>query len=634
MKKNTIVFLPEGFNLSHAQKLSLQDIFKQDMEIYHESASIDKNASDINTSYKRRKDSFYHAFLFIMRAIPLVPESRPDVHLFLAHSLAESTPLDSKSLAAHKKALAIYLDGFLKAIQYYWGVYYTQAVEWLEKAEQYLLLERGRSDLATLSVYEGRHGKKHYLKWEKQLPPCPVETLRELDQIRNNDVCEEMPGWYIALPAYEKQFLNTILRDSGDLPIDEVFSFIPSGITAFPALSEFSEQHLIVLNETGEIFKRFPKLLTSGVPVTSEMEIQPGSLEDIHCLRNLRHVSTYVDNAWSIQTLTDHIKNLHGYMPFNGELFGSFLYLQLCKSLSDLKKEEPGRDIYFTTHSLIPKTEHLDSIMPEYDDNTGVDYEECSVFLEGMERDLAKNPDNFVKLQEIKQQYEKIISPETTPTTASVYYSRPQWLLSLENVAMQNRGVSYSIYEPGNGRKAIHLMHTNTVMLYESNYGEWPNILDSGKKREDFNKLFAHLFHTKHFQRLNELSAPGSLGIRNVSQYLLPDTLRTIYDTTDNCSLLEVENHLALNYQLDSCIGVKMPAWDLAYMPCLLRAIRLSVENRIALVGHLKDLIKDESFWLLKITLQSSLVERTFAQCGRSNEENIRRELKSHRIFG
>lgn len=597
MKKSILLRLPQGLNLSKGLALSLQKIFQQNiMVVQHETSSV-----DLGACYERRKRSLYHAFLFIMRAIPLVSDSEPEVHQFLSWCLAESKPADNASLNAHQMALSKYITYLIEAIMFYWGPFYTQAIEWLEKAEQYVLLEQGRSDLATLSVIEVRNEKRVILQWEKQLPPCSPETLQELEIIRDNSEVDQMPAWFRLLPPYERQFLKTILQDSENASIEDLITFIPSGLSSIPALADFSEHHLLVLSEEGNLVKNFTKRITSGTPVTSDMEIQIGSLGDIHCLRNLRQVYHQVEGlAWSIQTVSHHMKFLSGYMPFSGLLFGTFLYLQLCKSLMDLKEEMPAMEVYFTNHPLTPQTDFLDSHLPLYEDGSAGDFEECSVFLEGVERRLTKNKTENSSLQKLKQQYQDLLYPLMKPLSYSIYYSRAMWLLSLENALfMQNDGISYGIYEHGKDKKALQIIHTNTILLYETFYGVWPSIQDLGSDRQDFNNLLAHLFQTKHFQALAEQSVPGRFGIRNVSRYWLPDTLEAIANLAGD-KIFEVENRLALNYKMEVSIGEKKPSWDQQYMPCLVRSIQLSEENRLTLLAHLNDLVKDESLWILK----------------------------------
>ncbi|MFC3908232.1 hypothetical protein ACFORL_03975 [Legionella dresdenensis] len=92
----------------------------------------------------------------------------------------------------------------------------TQAIEWLNRAEQFVLLQKGRDNLATLSEIsftnaENKQEKKLVLQVDKILNPCTADALKELKTIQNKEkkssIPNQVPDWFNELTVFQKMFL-------------------------------------------------------------------------------------------------------------------------------------------------------------------------------------------------------------------------------------------------------------------------------------------------------------------------------------------------------------------------------------------------------------------------------------------
>jgi hypothetical protein len=225
----TTVRVQEGTRITEALKANLNKIIQQDIEI--ESYS---EAPDLQGSYIRRVESLEEAFLFIMKAIP--PQSNAgEIFSYMQWCRTQAVMPKDATVDQYQEILANYTALLSNALIDYWFPVTleekrageltnkaTHAIELLNKAEQYVIMKKGRNDLATLSTLGALGEAKLVLQWEKQLPPCSDETLRELDIIKNSDV-QITPKWFQELKPYQQVYFHASqshIKDTDSLKID------------------------------------------------------------------------------------------------------------------------------------------------------------------------------------------------------------------------------------------------------------------------------------------------------------------------------------------------------------------------------------------------------------------------------
>lgn len=168
---------------------------------------------DFQLSYSRRKTSILAAFRFLMESVPPSCD-KASLEKYLTWC-DEHSPLPdptNNNIDDYQNKLAQYTASLVNALIDYWPFTGTDkdikrnAVAFLNKAEQYDIMRKGRPDLATLSV-SGKDNGKIILRWEKQLPACSDETLSELRTIKASQM-GLTPDWFRNLPVFQQIYLH------------------------------------------------------------------------------------------------------------------------------------------------------------------------------------------------------------------------------------------------------------------------------------------------------------------------------------------------------------------------------------------------------------------------------------------
>jgi|GEM_PF-5035950 len=176
-----------------------------EIEIEHYKHQDDLQMQD---SFIRRKASLDAAFRFAMEAIP--PSCpKADLEKYLAWC-NEQTPMPAANpdVNVYEGILGHYLRHLCNGVADFYpatGGKKDVIIGFLNRAEQYDIMRKGRPDLATLSVSSNDPGKLT-LRWDKQLPACSEQTLAELDSIKKSPM-STTPNWF-SFPSGQKFYLH------------------------------------------------------------------------------------------------------------------------------------------------------------------------------------------------------------------------------------------------------------------------------------------------------------------------------------------------------------------------------------------------------------------------------------------
>lgn len=205
MGKTTLLRVPKGIALTETMLANLNNLFQQDVDIEYYT-----NMPDLQRSYMRRRDSLYEAFQFIIKWVPSEANIF-EINQYLEWCKAESVLPDNLSILNYQESLSKFTALLTNALIDYWIVADSplrehQAIELLNIAEQYVIMQKGRPDLATISTMGALKNGEFLLQWEKQLEPCSAETLMELHAIKNSEL-RVTPRWFRKLPFAQQLYL-------------------------------------------------------------------------------------------------------------------------------------------------------------------------------------------------------------------------------------------------------------------------------------------------------------------------------------------------------------------------------------------------------------------------------------------
>lgn len=208
MGKKTILRVEDDIKLSETQLNNLKEIAGGDFDIQEASLT-----ADLQRSYQLRADSFKEAFSLIVKSVSRQSKTSFNSESYLDWAKSEFVFAKGLSRDQYEEILKKYTRKLLEALVTHWLSHvkpehrWEEAIELLNKAEQYHLMMTGRPDLATLSPIN-IHGEAHFiLQWDTQLPPLTDETREELEKIKAS-VLSTTPDWFRALPVQQQVYLH------------------------------------------------------------------------------------------------------------------------------------------------------------------------------------------------------------------------------------------------------------------------------------------------------------------------------------------------------------------------------------------------------------------------------------------
>lgn len=200
MEIKTIIRVDQEIEITEALKIKLAERFGNNIEVIHYSKVIDQQLS-----YQQRMDSWHQAMLFILETLPLLESKRgatEEIRKHLNDCLSRKKDLKpNKSGEEYQDVLFQYKKSLLSALREYWwvpGQYnssFSHETELLNKAEQYVIMSKGRDNLVTLSKLHSFSDEHYQFQIEEQLPPCTQETLKELECIKKTAITLT-PQWF------------------------------------------------------------------------------------------------------------------------------------------------------------------------------------------------------------------------------------------------------------------------------------------------------------------------------------------------------------------------------------------------------------------------------------------------------
>lgn len=204
MGKSILLRLPNGVNPPKEVMSSLNKLLPGH-QIHIERYSSQPNYAE---QISKRIASLYEAFLFAVDSHPKLTENLGAISV----STLKSYAAKSKELCQLKagdslenlhKELEKYTANLLDLLMVFLRTdVINEAIEFLNEAEQYALLAKGRPDLATLTPM----GNGYVLQLDKSLSPVYPQLLTELETIRTKKF-PKTPLWFYDLPVCYQSYL-------------------------------------------------------------------------------------------------------------------------------------------------------------------------------------------------------------------------------------------------------------------------------------------------------------------------------------------------------------------------------------------------------------------------------------------
>ena len=182
-------------------------------------------------SIKRRIDSLYDAFLFLLDAYPLDPSfthfTRDNLITYLNEVKSQCDLTEKKHKSQHR-VLERFTNDLLNVIAVAWKWSdenpLSEVITCLNEAEQFMLMQRGRPDIVTVTPFSLDKDPAYLVQQDISLDPLNPELIEELEQIKALDYLKT-PAWFHQLEAYQKAYLFALseeIKDKNDIIADLV----------------------------------------------------------------------------------------------------------------------------------------------------------------------------------------------------------------------------------------------------------------------------------------------------------------------------------------------------------------------------------------------------------------------------
>lgn len=570
---------------------------------------------DLLHSYQQRITSLFEAFDFLCEAIPpggKLTKLRTYLEWCHQHCVFEF----GWTAEEYQAKLAQFTLLLVDAVANLWNLNPEESIERLDKAEQYLLLQKTRPQYATLAK-TGSDGTNLVLIVDKPLAPFTEKTLDELKQIKasdlrnpslstfggsqssfqlglfDDDAFEDMipDNWFSYLPDAEKKLLYHTLQGI-NLENSETAILLSSRLRTIPGLANFAQHQMHLIDATtGERTKTFEPQLRSSHIGSRDVMKHPVAIHELHTQRNFQRLYACANQIKPsspgpllIQTLISPIS----------DFISPDYSLEQQRTYAVAYAKSNGASVFSTNHPY-----NYARIIY----STPKDSSECLEILLSAQKHLnaveaqAQPPKDYIlALSELISEYQKTLTSGKGTAYLLDWNGRELFLSSLEDILVSYLGgVSYGSCVSGKDRKAIQLIHTNATLLYHAQYGLWPSYTDSGQTRENFVQIFAQLYRSHHYQLFSGQNAPGSDGIKTPEGYLTADISSAIQSRA-----LTLDDRLASNNEVEKIISAGKVSAN--YPRCIMSACQLNPTQRQSLLTRLKIIVSQEEFWHAKTT--------------------------------
>jgi hypothetical protein len=347
----------------------------------------------------------------------------------------------------------------------------------------------------------------------------------------------KLPQWYWVLSEHQQYFLQYILEDSPS--IEEVLSFACSRLRSLPMPSNLAKHKLYAINNKNELIELYSSI-TRASHVASRDGIKhkwPKAVLRRHTLSNLLKVLEGADPNQVIlfQTLISPLGS-EDYIPILSSIIPDFKLNKMARTV--LGDGAPVPPTLQTNHPL-NKAKLIDYTVESNSDIT--------TFLET----IAPYEGKVSNLKNLMDNYRNVL--RSGYGTATVLeglcgLGRELFISSLEQmIILKISGYSFGSCVSGKDRKAISIIHTDAMYLYQLKYGELPLFQDKPQNRANFVNIVAGLYISRHHHE--HAGQNGAIGIKHPSEYLAADIATEIMrclgpDTLKNDDLTATNNEV------------------------------------------------------------------------------------------
>ncbi len=384
--------------------------------------------------------------------------------------------------------------------------------------------------------------KQDLLRFKEML----TTNVNNLEFTRTLPLIPIIPQWYWNIPDSQQHFLERVLRNNKK---EDALSFVVSRLRTLPLPSNFGAHSLIKIDAKGELTRLYGKRYRSSHIATRDGLEFPEAVQQRHSDSNLAKVMAYAkpDVPCLMQTLISPIHAVD-YVP---------------SVVTDwLPELPPDLELYKLARAAVARSKHYASI---WQHNHPYNIAKRYYYTEANNTDslailaIAQKYVSLVPgLQDLLTDYKNVLESSLLSATFWDYDGRELFLSSLEQlIFLSIDAYCYGSCVSAKDRKALELIHTDSMILYKLKYGSWPKFGASSLERERFVNIFVDLYISRHQHVLAGQNALGCEGIKTPLMYLPQDIVEAIKTRLGMDKTLDYDDRLATDNEVKNISSYK-----------------------------------------------------------------------------
>lgn len=540
--------------------------------------------------YTQRIASLRAAFEFLLDSdLSMAPERRREIKL-RAMDFSEGEPNNKNTL----KKLAAQLATI---VEHEYSITPKKALLLFDKAEEYRLLSMGRPPLVTIDRDETGN---YQVYAEQPLPALTLDLSYEYFAIMDDR--QENPSWYTAMDPIEQRMLLKVLRSepvaNSPKEMQEKLVTMSSKLRSIPGTANFAMHHYLKIDKAGKVLLHTQDLRSS---IISSRDIQNQSKA-----RRVEHAKENLLNV--IQQGLENLSDAQKTQLKNGAIKIPVLIQTLITPI-------PG------SGSVIPDVELYDDKLAAI--TAIMSDPKIDISLDGIsvkdQLNIIESNYPFNKLGKLYTQYisstdksdilESICEnhPDSNMMHAALESYKKNYDTSVSNlfrsaleqiIIEQAGGIVHATCVSGKDRRAIEAMMKNAL----ENYYEQNKKIPDDPNDEEFCRMFADIFISRHHQENAGQNAPGANGTKTPDLYVyegLEKAIRMqqggseIFDQSDE--LADNNNLKKLKSELDNTVVTKDAKTVYELMDA--NRQRLPLEQNTTVIEHIKIIVNNDDYW-------------------------------------
>lgn len=417
-------------------------------------------------------------------------------------------------------------------------------VKQLDRAEQFATALTTRPSVCTIFSLHLKPNE-YVAMIDKPQNPFNEELIKELTDILQSSQMEssasgitDIPEWFEYLKDYDKRLLLHFLASVNISDFGTAINALSSKLRIIPAPANYGKHTIITyvrqelpVPEDLRLMVHRPEIRSSHI-ASRDTARMPVTVRNFHATSNLqKEIQDAMREEIAARSGTEEVVIPILYQTLITPLLNPDLLLNTDKitaiencadMVSDHKSAAGEPNLSFVLIDTNHPLNYGKMVKPTFSFSLNAENIETLLFVMSQHQPVDD--------AELAHEASLLLQACTQDDYKIFYEYRELYLSSLEQIFVAlHGGISIGSCVSGKDRKAIEIAHTDAMKVYLAKYHSLPPMTaesdQDAEAMENFARLFAEIYCTKHQMVIADFNAPGSFGVKTPGMYL-PDHLK------------------------------------------------------------------------------------------------------------